>query len=196
VTGRSGRPRLALTVLAAGFVLSAGLRAGVVVAALPDSLSQTVRDGFGNPLAQSENAAPRERTDVLVAELREKRAKLAQREQTLDTRAQSLEAIEERLRSRLDDLSRAQRELERTAALVDDAAGRDVRHLAEMYQTMKPKQAATIFDRMEPSFAAGFLAEMDANAAAQILAGMEADKAYAVSLLLATRNVDREVRGR
>ena len=82
--------------------------------------------------------------------------------------------------------------LAETAALVDDAAGRDGRHLADMYRQMKPKQAGRIFNAMAPEFAAGFLGQMGAVSAAQILANMEAEKAYAVSLLLAGRNVGRD----
>jgi flagellar motility protein MotE (MotC chaperone) len=177
-------------VLAAGFVLSAALRAGEVVAALPERAG----DGFGNPLpaADGAEAAARETATELIAELRTARRETAERARALDEREQTLEAIEDRLRTRLEELEAARAELERTAALVDGAAGRDVRHLAQMYETMKPKQAAVIFDRMTPSFAAGFLAEMDADAAALVLANMDADKAYAVSLLLATRNVERE----
>lgn len=180
-------PPVALAILAAGFVLSAALRAGEVVAALPDG-----GDGFGNPVPEGASSGPPETATKLIAELREARDRVAQREKSLDERAQTLEAIEEKLRNRLEELDAARRALERTASLVGDAAGRDVRHLAEMYATMKPKQAAEIFDRMTPSFAAGFLAQMTADAAALVLANMDADKAYAVSLLLATRNVDRD----
>lgn len=181
------RSSVALVVLAAGFALSATLRAGTVVAALPDR----VGDGFGNPVARQDAAVRAEGALSLIAELRGERTRLAEKEKALEERAQTLESIEARLRQRLDELTAAQQRLERMAVTVDDAAGRDVRHLAEMYQTMKPKQAAVIFDRMTPSFAAGFLGAMPPDSAALILAGMDADKAYAVSLLLASRNVAR-----
>lgn len=191
MTRPAASPPAALAVLAAGFVLSAALRAGDVVAALPDNAG----DGFGNLVAHADGASPPQRAETLIADLRQARAEVSERERRLDERAQTLEAIEARLRQRLEELARAREALESTAALVDGAASRDVRHLAQMYETMKPKQAAVIFDRMTPSFAAGFLGEMDADAAALVLANMEPDKAYAVSLLLATRNVDRGRRG-
>ena len=179
------RPFGALTVLAGAFALSAALRTGEVVAALPG-------DGFANPLAESEGQRPapeRETATELVAQLQARREAVAEREAALQERAQTLEAMEDRLRARLDELSAAQEELEATAALVEDAAGRDIRHLAAMYQGMKPKEAGVIFNQMAPSFAAGFLAEMEPDKAALIMANMEAEKAYAVSLLLAGRNV-------
>ncbi|MEO0623487.1 MAG: hypothetical protein AAFU49_03530 [Pseudomonadota bacterium] len=196
MSNRSLRPAGALATLAIGFVASAGLRAGDVVAALPERGG----DGFGNPLpmvmtdtmkADEPSATGDGDVMVLVAELREQRRALDARAAKLADRAQMIEALEQRLEDRLQELEDAQRRLEETAVLVDDAAGKDVRHLAEMYQQMKPKQAAEIFNQMPPSFAAGFLSEMQSNSAALIMANMEADRAYAVSILLAGRNVGR-----
>ncbi len=203
----------ALITLAAGFLLSAALRAGDVVAALPGASG----DGFGNPLPRAAGGAgrsgaiepdgtgtaPADRAPVddrsealsLIADLRARRDALDARAATLETRAQTLEALEARVGQRLDQLEEAQRRLERTAVMVDDAAGRDVRHLAEMYTQMKPKQAAEIFDEMPPSFAAGFLSRLAPEAAALIMANMEPDRAYAVSILLAGRNVGRTAPG-
>jgi flagellar motility protein MotE (MotC chaperone) len=63
-------------------------------------------------------------------------------------------------------------------------------HLARMYGTMKPDQAASIFNQMDSDFAAGFLRLMRSEQAGMILAGMETKKAYAVSLRLAAMNED------
>lgn len=185
----------ALATLAFGFLASAALRAGDVVAALP------VQDGFGNALPAivgdqpQPPASPSAETsadeETLIAELRAGREKLAAREAALEDRAQLLEALEAKLEQRLQELEAAQSRLESTAVLVDDAAGRDIRHLADMYAQMKPKSAAEIFNQMPPSFAAGFLSAMEPNQAALVMANMAAENAYAVSLLLAGRNVGR-----
>jgi flagellar motility protein MotE (MotC chaperone) len=189
---RASRPAGALATLALGFLASALLRAGDVVAALP----ALPGDGFGNPIAgapaqPAEPGDPTERAMRILADLESRRARLGEREAALEERRQTLEAIETRVEDRLQQLERARRRLEETAVIVDDAAERDVRHLADMYRRMKPKEAARIFDRMPPSFAAGFLGAMEAEEAALIMASMEADRAYAVSLLLAGRNLER-----
>jgi len=178
----------ALSSLAAGFILSALLRAGDVVAALPN------HDKAGGT-AEPSQLAPLPGTaelGALATELHRQRADLARREAALQDREQLLAALEERLRGRLAGLAAAREKLARTAALVDDAAGKDVRQLVAMYQQMKPKRAGQIFNAMAPEFAAGFLGQMKAEPGALILANMDADKAYAVSLLLAGRNVGRE----
>ena len=199
-----GEPTLkigALAIVAIGFIVSALLRAGEVVAALPEGAD----DGFGNPIAQQQrpadtasatNAAPAERVVVgppeLLAEVKKLREKLNAREEALSKREMKLRIIENRMKERLNEMREARERLAATAALVDDAAGKDVRRLAEMYQQMKPKQAGQIFNEMAPSFAAGFIAEMRPDAAALILANMEAPKAYAVSLLIAGRNLKQQ----
>jgi flagellar motility protein MotE (MotC chaperone) len=184
----------ALSSLAACFFVSGLLRAGEVIAALP--VHNAAGEASAVEQVSAEAGTPTEVANpdlgALAAELHRQRADLARREATLEEREQLLVAIEERLRDRLAELTIARNKLAETAALVDDAAGKDVRHLAEMYGQMKPKQAGQIFNAMAPEFAAGFLGEMEAEPAAMILANMTADKAYAVSLLLAGRNVGRE----
>lgn len=185
----------ALAIVAVGFIASAVLRAGEVVAALPEGID----DGYGNPIAQQQQPAKNDSTGKpervvvgppeLIAEVKQLRERLEAREEALSKRELKLRILENRMKERLIDMREARERLAATAALVDDAAGKDVRKLAEMYQQMKPKQAGQIFNEMAPSFAAGFIAEMRPDAAALILANMEAPKAYAVSLLIAGRNL-------
>jgi flagellar motility protein MotE (MotC chaperone) len=179
----------ALTSLAICFFVSGLLRAGEVIAALPAHKAA----GDAKTVDQIDTPMSVEGSDLgaLAVELHRQRADLARRESALEDREQLLAAIEQRLRDRLSELAVAREQLAETAALVDDAASKDVRHLSKMYGQMKPKQAGQIFNAMAPEFAAGFIGEMDAEPAAMILATMAVDKAYAVSLLLAGRNVGR-----
>lgn len=192
----TGKPRgNALLVLAICFFASGLVRAGDVVAALPERGGSTDPvSAPADPEATPTPSGPASGAEAgaLAAELRRRLDDLLRREAELDERAKTLELVESRLRDRLDELKEAQRKLEQTAELVDDAAGKDVRHLAAMYEQMKPKQAGQIFNQMDPKFAAGFLGQMNASAAALILSSMDAEKAYSVSLLLAGRNVERE----
>lgn len=187
----------ALVILGGCFALSAMLRAGHVVAEAKGD------DGFGNPLPKqatseaqdgSNSATPKAggvMPQALLEEVRRQREALAAREAEVAARERELNGLGRQMQQRLDELRAARDNLAKTAALVDDAAGKDVRRLAEMYQQMKPKQAGQIFNEMAPSFAAGFIAEMRPDAAALVMANMDAEKAYAVSLLLAGRNIDR-----
>ncbi|MEM6536118.1 MAG: hypothetical protein AAF668_00155 [Pseudomonadota bacterium] len=108
----------------------------------------------------------------------------------LDEREALLAAVEIRVDEKLKLLEEVQSSLSQTAERVDAASSQDIQALADMYANMKPQQAGAIFNAMEPSFAAGFLTAMRAETAAAILAGMEPQKAYAVSIIIAGRNVN------
>ena len=110
------------------------------------------------------------------AALQELELELLARQQELDRRASDLKAVEATLQDRWGQLQ--------------DASNDDMDHLARMYGTMKPDQAASIFNQMDSDFAAGFLRLMRSEQAGMILAGMETKKAYAVSLRLAALNED------
>jgi flagellar motility protein MotE (MotC chaperone) len=110
------------------------------------------------------------------AALQELELELLSRQQELDRRASDLEAVQQTLQERWGQLQ--------------DASNDDMEHLARMYGTMKPDQAASIFNQMDSDFAAGFMRLMRSEQAGMILAGMETRKAYAVSLKLAALNED------
>ena len=110
------------------------------------------------------------------ADLQELELELNARKQELDRRAADLQAVQETLAERWGQLQ--------------DASNDDMDHLARMYGSMKPDQAASIFNQMDAGFAAGFLRLMRSEQAGMILAGMETKKAYAVSLKLAEKNED------
>lgn len=96
--------------------------------------------------------------------------------QELDKRAADLDAIQQALAARWEEMQKE--------------SANDVTHLARMYGTMKPDQAAAIFNQMDPDFAGSFLRLMRSEQAGLILASMETRKAYEVSLRLAELNKD------
>ena len=73
-------------------------------------------------------------------------------------------------------------------AVSDSAAETDLDRLTRVYETMPPEQAAAVFEQMQPSFAAGFLSRMSPAASATLMAALPPEQAYAVSVIIATRN--------
>lgn len=110
------------------------------------------------------------------------------REARLDSRAADLAALEVRLNTRLETLQETETRLESLLALSDTAAETDLARLTQVYETMSSAEAAALFAQMDPGFAAGFLGRMQPEAAAGILAELDPPVAYAISVLLATRN--------
>ena len=107
---------------------------------------------------------------ALLAETKEREARVAEREAKLEARIQALALIESAVAEDLKRLEQAEAELRATMARADKAAETDIGQLTAVYENMKPEQAAALFERMEPSFAAGFLGRMRSDSAAAILA--------------------------
>jgi flagellar motility protein MotE (MotC chaperone) len=141
-------------------------------------------------LAEQAAACDAEPGPLIVA-LRERAATLAEQETRIAERERLLEVAEARVKAEIARLEAAEAKLAETLAIADGASERDVEHLVGVYENMKPKNAASIFDEMEPEFAAGFLARMRADAAAGILSAMTENQAYAVTVVMAGRHVDR-----
>jgi flagellar motility protein MotE (MotC chaperone) len=158
--------------------------------------------GFGQALARTEGVAPGDLADsasteplncpkpplALAEALNDREAKVILRENALADRQAALVLADQAIEARLAKLAKAEDELTKTLALADGAAENDLTRLTEVYQTMKPKDAAALFAAMAPEFAAGFLGRMRPDAAAAVLSGMTPEAAYTVSALLAGRN--------
>lgn len=115
---------------------------------------------------------------------------LNEREAQLQARAQALALVESAIQDDILRLEQAEAELRATMASADKAAETDIGRLTNVYENMKPDQAAALFQLMEPSFAAGFLGRMRPDAAAAIMAGLSPDLAYTISVVLAGRNAN------
>ena len=126
-------------------------------------------------------------TAALIAE---DQKKLTEQQEALRTLELELLARQQELDRRAADLDAVQETLSERWTQMQEVSNDDMEHLARMYGTMKPDQAASIFNQMDSNFAAGFLRLMRSEQAGMILAGMETRKAYAVSLKLAEQNED------
>lgn len=127
---------------------------------------------------------------ALAAALTEREKQASVRETAIEERKVALDLAEQVIARRLTELEQAESALRETLAVADKAAETDLTQLTEVYQAMKPKDAAALFDGMDPDFAAGFLGRMRPADAAAIMSGMTPEKAYAVSALLAGRNAN------
>jgi flagellar motility protein MotE (MotC chaperone) len=134
-------------------------------------------------------ACPQPPAEIARA-LLQREAALRTREAELTAEATRLDGLRKQVEAQVSQMQSAEVELRKTISLAEGAAERDVQQLTEIYQAMKPKDAAALFNGMDPQFAAGFLGRMRPADAAGILAGMDPGTAYAISALLAGRNTD------
>lgn len=132
--------------------------------------------------------APPPDKDALLATIRARNSALDAEEKRLADRRQTLGVAEAKLAEQLAAFQKAQDNLEKTLALADGAAEKDLSRMTTVYENMKPADAARIFEKMDVTFAAGLLARMRPDTAASVLTGMSPEAAYAVTVTIASRN--------
>lgn len=127
---------------------------------------------------------------VLHNALQDRASQLDRREAALQDRLQALRITDREVTQKLAALEEAETELRQTLSIAESAAEDDLSRLTQVYERMKPKQAAALFEQMDPGFATGFLARMRSEAAAAIMAGLSPQAAHRFSVVLAGRNAD------
>jgi len=180
------RPRGGVLTLISALMISSaiirlGLEAGPALARGPDPSE-----------VSTHSAGSDEKPDMqaLLAELLRREAAVKQRESVLRDRERALEIANEAIATRLSALQEAEASLRETLAVADKAAETDLTRLTDVYQNMKPKDAAALFETMDPVFAAGFLSRMPPEAAAGVMAGLSPEAAYTISVVMAGRNAN------
>ncbi len=179
-----------------------GGRGTVYIIALFLATSAALRlgSGVGKALANTTEPAPQavvqegatqcaEPPLALAQALSAREAEVKAQEAALQDRLAALALADAAIGARMAALTAAEAELSETLARADGAAEADLSRLTEVYETMKPKDAAALFEAMDPEFAAGFLGRMRPDAAAAVMSGMSSEAAYGISVLLAGRNV-------
>ncbi len=185
-TGDGSRPRggvlFLISVLMIGSaVIRLGLEAGPALARELEAQPENKPD-------PARMKTPAEDMQVLLQELLRREDALKRREAEFQDREKALQIADKAIETRLAALKHAEESLRATLALADEAAEDDLARLTDVYQNMKPKDAAALFEEMDPVFAAGFLARMPPDAAAGVMAGLSPQAAYTISVVLAGRN--------
>jgi flagellar motility protein MotE (MotC chaperone) len=141
-----------------------------------------------SPADIAQTAISRPQMQSLLEALQAREARVAEREKQIEMRTKALSVANEEIEKRLVALEQVEATLRATLSLADGAAEDDLTRLTAVYESMKPKDAATLFETMEPDFAAGFLGRMRPDAAASVMAGLSPTTAYSISVILAGRN--------
>lgn len=182
----------ALMIVVLCFFSSGVLRMWETGAAIAEEVQQASMQAKPDESATDMSAencpAPLEPANMLAA-FREREQQLNELEQRLLNREQILRVARIKVEDHLEKLEDAERRLSATMSQADGAAEKDLERLTSVYENMKPKEAATIFETMDIEFAAGFLMRMRPDAAAGILSNLESNIAYAISVVMAGRNV-------
>jgi flagellar motility protein MotE (MotC chaperone) len=139
------------------------------------------------PVSDSERA--------LLQDLRARRVELEAREKALAAREQVLAAAEQKLTARVDELSQLQARLEQLETARKQRDEGNWQGLVKMYESMKPRDAATIFNDLDTPVLLEVLDRMKEAKAAPILAAMQPDRAREATTKLAQKRTSANTVG-
>lgn len=134
-----------------------------------------------DPVSESERA--------LLLELRQRREQLETREAGLTTREAVLAAAERKLTGRVAELQALQKKLEALEAARVQREDAGWQGLVKLYETMKPRDAATIMNELDMKVLLQVMDRMKESKAAPILSAMHPDRAREVTDGLARMRV-------
>jgi flagellar motility protein MotE (MotC chaperone) len=123
----------------------------------------------------------------LLQQLAARRAELDRRAERLREREATVQAAEKRLDQKVGELDRLRGEIEALLVEYDEQEAKQLDRLVEIYEKMKPKDAAKIFEDLEMEVLLKVVERMKERATAPILAEMRPNKAQELTLELAKR---------
>ena len=160
--------------------------ASVKPVATPAPAQKPIPDG-PPPVSDSEKA--------LLQELRQRRQNLDQRADGIAARESVLIATEQKITARVDELQTLQKKLESLDAAQKQKEDAGWQGLVKLYESMKPKDAATIFNDLSMPVLIQILDRMKDAKAAFVMAAMNPDKARDVTGELAQLRTGRDASG-
>jgi flagellar motility protein MotE (MotC chaperone) len=167
----------------------------VVPAAAPPSQAATPAAAppvIPLPSGQACPPAPSSAELALLGDLRARKAALDQRETSVAGREQALAAADKQFSTRLAELTSLQKRIEDQQAARNAAASADTEKLVQLYEVMKPADAATIFNDLDRDVLLPVLDAMNVRRAAPILAAMTPERARLVTAELAAMRGRRD----
>jgi flagellar motility protein MotE (MotC chaperone) len=156
--------------------------AGVKVASA-EAPSSTLMPSHA-PVAEEGDA--KSETDLL-AQLTEKRKELDARSTELDQREALLKAAEDRINTKVEELTTMRSDLEKLLDLQKSKDDAQLNSLVKIYEDMKPKDAAAIFNSLDPNVLLEVTGRMKEAKMAPILAAMDPGRARMLTVKLSER---------
>lgn len=119
--------------------------------------------------------------------LEQKEQELQRKEQQLQQEEKHLQQMKKEVEQKLQELIAIQKEIQSFRSEKAENKNASIRSLAQIYGTMKPKEAAKLLENMDEKLVVNLLSTMKANEAAEILSIMDFKKAAKISEALTQR---------
>jgi flagellar motility protein MotE (MotC chaperone) len=123
----------------------------------------------------------------LLSHLEQREMELKRKEQNLQEQEQRLLQMQKEVEQKLQELIVIQKDIQSYRNEKAEAKNASIRSLAQIYGSMKPKEAAKLLENMDEKLAVNVLSTLKANEAAEVLAGMDIKKAAKISEALTQR---------
>jgi flagellar motility protein MotE (MotC chaperone) len=123
----------------------------------------------------------------MTAYLQQKEAELKRKEQHLQEQEQYLQQMQKDIEQRLQELIAIQKDIQTYRNERTESRSANIRSLAQIYGSMKPKEAAKLFGDMDEKLVVSVISTMKVNEAAEILSAMDSKKAAKISEALTKR---------
>lgn len=141
--------------------------------------------GDAYPLQQGKINSPGER--AILGRLQDRRQELDARNRDLDMRESLLKAAEKRLEAKVNELKEIETRIKVASNTRDEAEAQRFKGIVAMYEGMKPKEAARIFDRLDMRILAEVATTLKPRTMSEILAQMTPESAEKLTVELANR---------
>ena len=128
---------------------------------------------------------------AVLESLGKRRQDLEKQQGQLDLREKLLQATEERIQKRVDELKRLEKRIEGAVEEKRKQDESEIAGLVTMYESMKPKDAARIFDRLSMPVLLKVVRQMKPRKMADILGRMSAEAAERLTVAIASSTDDK-----
>jgi flagellar motility protein MotE (MotC chaperone) len=126
---------------------------------------------------------------AVLQNLAKRRDELVVLEKGLEARERLLNVTEERLDNRIAELQLLRNSIEALVREYDEQEESELQSIVKIYETMKPKDAASILGELDMQILLGIMEAMKERKSASILAAMEPERAREVTTELARKRV-------
>ncbi|MDO8875493.1 MAG: flagellar protein FlbB [Pseudolabrys sp.] len=137
------------------------------------------------PLQQGKINSPGER--AILGRLQDRRQELDDRGKELEMRESLIKAAEKRLEAKVNELKEIEARIKAASGAREEAEAQRFKGIVAMYENMKPKDAARIFDRLDMRILAEVATTLKPRTMSEILAQMTPDAAEKLTVELANR---------
>lgn len=121
----------------------------------------------------------------VLQSLSKRRDDLDKREQKISAREALLTAAEEEVDRKVGELNKLKAEIEKLLGQQQEQEQARINSLVKIYESMKPKEAATIFNTLDMDVLLAVIGRMKEAKSSPVLAAMDPDKARIVTIKLA-----------